>query len=89
MQMQFDRQKCSSWPVWAKALRRLGLENLAVWALEAGGPLTLLGAQALYLGGPLLRPLLSETRLDDLAALLEDGEEQRAFISFLHEEAAS
>ncbi len=89
MQMQLARQKRSSWPVWAKTLRRLGLENLAAWALEAGGPLTLLGAQALYLGGPLLRPLLSEARLDDLAALLEDGEEQRAFISFLHEEAAS
>lgn len=89
MQMPFALHKRSSWPVWAKALRRLGLENLAVWALEASGPLTLLGAQALYIGGPLLRPFLSETRLDDLAALLEDSEEQRAFISFLREEAAS
>ncbi|MEZ0395365.1 MAG: hypothetical protein ABWK53_02890 [Anaerolineales bacterium] len=89
MQTHLALERRPSWPVWAKTLRRLGLEDLAIWALEAGAPLALLSAQVLYLGGPLLRPLLSEARLADLAALLENGEEQRAFISFLREETAS
>lgn len=76
-----------SWPLWAKALRQRGLEALAAWVLEAGSPLTLLGAQVLYMGSPLLRPLFSDAGLDDLTHLLEDDEERRAFISFLHEEA--
>jgi hypothetical protein len=32
------------------SLRRLGLTDLAVWFLEAAGPLNVLGAQALYIG---------------------------------------
>ena len=75
-----------SWPVWADFLRRRGLENLAAWALEAAGPLTLLGAQALYFGGPLMRPAFSSAQLNALAHLLEDGEETQAFAAFLREE---
>jgi len=76
----------ASWPSWADFLRRLGLENLAAWALEAGGPLTALGAQALYIGEPLLRPAFSNAQVDALAHLLEDDKEMRAFVSFLREE---
>jgi len=76
----------TSWPAWADFLRRLGLENLAAWALEAARPLTVLGAQALYLGAPLLRPAFSNAQVGALAHLLEDDEEMRAFASFLREE---
>jgi hypothetical protein len=73
----------SSWPHWADSLRRHGLENITAWALEAAGPLTVLGAQILYLGGPFLRPSLADEQRDALADLLEDQEEALAFAAFL------
>jgi hypothetical protein len=76
----------ASWPTWAEFLRRRGLESLVAWALEAAGPLTVLGAQALYLGGPLLRPGLSDGQIDALTSLLEDNSESLAFAAFLREE---
>jgi hypothetical protein len=45
-----------------------------------------LGAQALYLGGPLLRPALSNGFIEALADLLEDHSEAQAFAAFLREE---
>lgn len=75
----------SPWLAWGEFLRRRGLEGLAAWALEAAGPLTVLGAQALYLGGPLLRPVLSKSQIDALAGLLEDPEEILAFTAYLRE----
>ena len=73
------------WPGWADFLRRHGLENLVAWALEAAGPLTVLGAQALYIGGPLLRPALTDLQRDALAGMLEDRDEAMAFTAFLRE----
>jgi hypothetical protein len=75
-----------AWNGWAEFLRRHGLENLVAWLLEAAGPLTILGAQVLYLGGPLLRPALSDGQRDALAGLLEDRDETLAFTAFLREE---
>ena len=75
----------SAWLGWAEFLRRHGLEDLVAWALEAAGPLTLLGAQALYIGGPLLRPAMTDTQRDALVGLLEDRNEALAFIDFLRE----
>jgi hypothetical protein len=86
MQMVAVSEIRASWPGWADFLRRHGLENLAAWALEAAGPLTVLGAQALYLGGPLLRPALSSRFIEALAGLLEDHSEAQAFAAFLREE---
>ena len=74
------------WPRWADFLRRYGLEDMAAWMLEAGGPLTLLGAQALYLGVPFLRPVFAETQREALSSLLEDRDEALAFAAFLREE---
>ena len=76
----------SAWPGWADFLHRYGLENLVAWALDAAGPLTVLGAQALYIGGPLLRPALSDMQREALAGLLEDRDEALAFTAFLREE---
>jgi len=76
----------SAWLGWAEFLRRHGLEDLVAWALEAAGPLTLLGAQALYIGGPLLRPAMTDTQRDALVGLLEDRDEALAFTAFLREE---
>jgi hypothetical protein len=86
MQMDSIPEARSSWPGWAEFLHRYGMEKLVAWALEAGGPLTVLGAQALYIGGPLLRPALTDMQRNALAGLLEDRDEALAFTAFLREE---
>jgi hypothetical protein len=86
MQMDSIPEARSAWPGWAQFLHRYGLENLAAWALEAAGPWSVLGAQALYIGGPLLRPAWSDVQQDALADLLEDRDEAIAFSAFLRKE---
>jgi hypothetical protein len=76
----------SSWPDWVEFLRRRRLEALTSWVLEAFGPLTVLGAQVLHVGSPLLRPALSTLQVESLASMLEDPAETRAFAAYLREE---
>lgn len=71
------------WPHWAESLRRYKLHEFAASLLEAGSPLALLGAQALYFG----RGLIESDQLMALAVTLE--EDSAAFASFLVEERAS
>jgi len=78
----------ASWPQWAEFLRQRRLEGLAVWVLEAVGPLAILGAQALYLGGPLIRPAVPDAQLEALAGMLEDRDELRDFTAFLREKGS-
>jgi hypothetical protein len=68
------------WPRWADFLKRYHLDQLTAWMLEAGGPIPLLGAQALYFG----RSFLGHQRADLLARALENDAEVRAFASYLH-----
>jgi hypothetical protein len=75
----------SSWSLWADFLRQRKLEDLAAWALDAFGPLTVLGAELLHAGSPLLRPAFSTAQVDSLANLLEDPAEAQAFAAFLRE----
>lgn len=75
-------QPRSEWSEWAESLRRLKLDGFAAWLLEAGGPLTLLGAQAVYLS----QPFISGKHLDSLAHMLEKDEESQAFASYLRGE---
>jgi hypothetical protein len=85
MQMNSFAGTRSAWPAWAEFLRRRGLENMAIFLLEGAGPLAVLGAQALYFGGPFLRPALNDVQRDALADLLEDRQEALAFAAFLRE----
>jgi hypothetical protein len=89
MQMESIGATRSAWPAWADFLRRRGLDSLAAFFLEASGPLMVLGAQALYLGSPFLRPALPDDQRDALADLLEDRQEALAFAAFLREETIS
>jgi hypothetical protein len=66
------------WFRWAETLRRYRLDGFATWMLDAGKPLAILSAQALYFG----KPFLGETA-DALARTLESDDELRAFVSFL------
>ena len=78
-------QSRSEWSEWAQSLRRLKLDVLAAWLLEAGGPLTVLSAQAVYLG----QPFLGGKKLDSLAHMLEEDEESQAFARYLRGEIPS
>jgi hypothetical protein len=72
------------WPRWAETLRHYELHEIAASFLEAGSPLALLGAQALYF----CRGFFGNEQLSALAATLEKDDEARAFASFLTQETA-
>jgi hypothetical protein len=86
MQTNLTSGTRSAWSGWAGFLRQHGLDSLAAWALDAAGPLTIFGAQALYIGAPLLRPALTDAQCEALAGLLEDRAEASAFAAFLRED---
>ncbi len=73
------------WEVWIKTLRRWGMGSLVASLLEAAGPLTMLGAQVIYLSQPVLNGIMPGRQVDALATLLEDPVETRQFIFFLRE----
>jgi hypothetical protein len=75
-------QSRADWSHWAETLRRFKLDGLATWLLEAGAPLTVLGAQALYIS----QPFVGGNKIDALANLLEEESETRAFIRFMRGE---
>ena len=70
------------WSQWANLLHRLNLESIAAWMLEAGAPVTLLGAQALFIAHPFLG-----AQSESVANMLEDEDETRAFAAYLRAEA--
>jgi hypothetical protein len=78
-------QPRSEWSKWAESLRRLKLDGFAAWLLEAGGPFTILGAQAVYLSQPFVRG----EKLNLLARMLEEEEETQAFARYLRGELNS
>ena len=77
------------WEIWAKTLRRWGIYSLAVSLLEAAGPLTMLGAQLIYLSQPVLRSFVSGNQIDALATMLDNPTETHQFIVFLRESSVS
>jgi hypothetical protein len=72
-----------NWHIWADVLHRWGLQMIVAAFLEAAGPLTILGAQIVYLSQPLLKGTVTRSNLDALAAMLEDPQESQAFASYL------
>jgi hypothetical protein len=82
--MDTDRQ---IWRVWAQSLHRWGMQGFVASLLEAAGPLTVLGAQAVYLGQPFLEEMDRRGHLPALANMLEDSTQTKAFITFLREVA--
>jgi hypothetical protein len=76
-----------NWRIWAGNLHRWGIDGWMAAVLEAAGPLTVLGAQLVYIGKPLLQGFVPGDKLDSLALLLEDTTQTHAFIALLREEA--
>jgi len=77
-------QSRADWSTWAETLRRFKLDGLASWFLEAGSPLSMLGAQMLYIG----QPFLGGKQINTLAHMLEDEQEAQAFVHYLRGEVA-
>lgn len=75
------------WRGWATLLHRWGLQEVVASLLESVGPLTIVGAQLLYIGQPWLNSLLPEAHLREAARLLEDPGEAQEFVAFLREAA--
>ena len=75
-------QSRADWSQWAESLRRFKLDGLASWLLEAGSPLTLLGAQTLYIS----QPFIGGNKLESIAHMLEEEEETQAFAHYLRGE---
>ncbi len=70
------------WPMWMDSLRRLKLDGIAAWLIEAAGPLNMVAAQLLYIGQPLASPRAG-AQLNAIAQLLEQGDEARTFAALL------
>lgn len=73
------------WKVWAKGLQRWGIRDLVATFLEAIGPISILGAQVVYLGQPFIRSLVSEGTISALTQLLEDPDEAKEFSQYLRQ----
>jgi hypothetical protein len=73
------------WRAWANTAYRWGVGEWIASFLEAAGPLSILGAQLVYLLQPILRMTIAEKHLDVLARTLEEPSETRAFITLLRE----
>ena len=78
--MQSPRE---DWLQWANTLRRYQADGFVSWLLEAGRPLAILTAQALYWGQPFLGKSAGV-----LGHLLESDEEAQAFAELLSGETA-
>ena len=79
------KQTSLNWQIWADNLNRWGVKDLTVTILEALGPLSLLGAQLVYVGQPFLDPFFRKGHLDAMANLLENPQEKQAFIAYLRQ----
>lgn len=72
------------WKRWAESLRRYQLHDLVASFLEAGSPLALIGAQAIYFSGGFVK----SDSLNAFAGMLEDETETRAFAAYLNQNGA-
>lgn len=58
---------------------------MAAAFLDATAPLSYLGAQMVYLGGPYLKASMTSEQVQALADLLEDPDELKRFAAYLRE----
>jgi hypothetical protein len=73
------------WQIWARKLHQWGLGEGVATVLESAGPLTYLGAQALYLVQPWMNRLLPAGYMDALVDIFEDHAKTSLFATILRE----
>ena len=81
--------KHTLWRIWSSSLQRWGIQEFAASLLEASGPFNLILAQLVYVGEPFLPSGGDRSNLKALGAMLEDGKETQAFVSYLRKGMAS
>jgi hypothetical protein len=81
-----DMPERAIWSSWAQFLQRWGVSEPVATFLDALGPLSIILAQLIYLGEPLLGRSPLHTR--SLAHMLEDQERVRQFSAYLREEGS-
>ena len=74
------------WRVWTNALHRWGIDNLVASFLEAAGPLSVIGAQFVYVSEPILDGVVPAGHMRALANMLEDDDQRMDFVEHLREE---
>lgn len=72
---------------WIDSLSNRGLSQTASILLEAFKPLSLLSAQLVFTGKPMLKLFMTEPSIDTAGALLEDQSEYQNFIEDLRAKA--
>jgi hypothetical protein len=73
------------WQDWARILHRWGMNEWVASFLEAAGPLTIFGAQVIYVSQPVLKGVIPNIQLEALTRLLEDTSRTQDFVSYLRE----
>ena len=75
----------SLWSDWKDSFSRLGISEWVASILELSGPFSVVAAQFLYIGAPLLSHVVSQDRLEAFSRLLEEPAQAKAFASYLRE----
>jgi hypothetical protein len=73
------------WRIWSNTLHRWGVQDLVASLLEAAGPLSIVAAQLIYVGQPILRGVVPERQLVALTGLLEDDAQRDAFVNYIRD----
>lgn len=77
-------QSNRAWSQWAETLKRHKLDGFALWLLESGAPLTILGAQLLHV----VQPFVGGKNSKAIAQMLENDETLQGFARVLRGEGA-
>jgi hypothetical protein len=83
--MREDIDERVIWLRWVSFLQQWNVNDLAQVVLEASQPLSVVGAQLLYLGQPFLNIVFPDTHTRALANMLEEPEKTQAFIRLMRE----
>ncbi len=83
--MQKKDRNHQIWGVWARTLHGWGITDIVAALLEAAGPMSVIGAQAIYIAQPALGTFLPSQHLTAAAELLEDPQEVHSFAAFLRD----
>jgi hypothetical protein len=73
------------WKEWSISLKRWGVQHTVANLLESAGAFNVFFAQVIYLSQPFLSGMLPSRHLQNLAYLLEDIDESKAFAAYLRE----
>ena len=71
------------WSYWARILQQWGVKEPVAAGIEAAGALSVIFAQAIYVGQPFLKWINPDGQWSSLADTLEDRGERQAFVFYL------